>query len=181
MAADWGRMGATIKQLPFRATLFIGGLTPGRQRCSVKKKEMRDAIPPREKNWRATAVSLLTLLALLVAPVCAPFCGGQACLQAQTAMASETHCHAEMAADNNSSQMHATLNCNSSELPVAALSTGNKRDIPQASRPRSQVASMHAVSQEFASILAENCMSRSTNTESLPSSTSFLAMGVLRI
>jgi hypothetical protein len=142
---------------------------------------MNNAIPRLERSWRATAVSILTLLALLVAPVCAPFCAAQTCLRAQTAIAPETHCHAETAVNTDGSQIRAVLNCNSSELPVAALLAGNQSDMSPISPTASPVAGQHAVSQEFASILPVNRASRSAHTEPLRSSTSLLATGVLRI
>jgi hypothetical protein len=126
-------------------------------------------------------VSVLTLLALLVAPICAPLCAAQTCLRAKSAIATETHCHGETAASQDGSQIHTVLNCNSSEMPAAALFAGNKSDILQTFRPSSQVAGPHAVSLESTLILAVNSRSRGPHLETLRSFSSFLAIGVLRI
>jgi hypothetical protein len=113
-------------------------------------------------------------MALLVAPVCAPFCAAHTCIHVQSRMASETHCHDEAAENNNSSQMHALLECNSPELPVAAFKT---LQMPRsASRETGQVAG----SPEFDGVLSVN-YSRGTNSAPLRSSDPFLAISVLRI
>jgi hypothetical protein len=142
---------------------------------------MKSTATKRGSGLRATAVSLVTLLALLVVPACSPLCAAQACLQAQTSTASETHCHLEMTGRNDASQIHVVQNCTASELPMATLSAGANSDVPQISRSASRGTSHLTVSQEFDSKLIANGNNFCAKPDPLRPSDSFPAMGVLRI
>lgn len=138
-------------------------------------------VPRRKREWPAAIASVLTLVALLVAPVCAPLCAAQNCMRTHAPAASKTRCHGEMVVNKDGSQIHGMLNCNSSELPTAALLAGNKSDISQTSQPASPAVGPNAITAESILILAVPPGSRGPSTGTLRYFSDFLAIGVLRI
>src|SRR3989442_15304352 len=112
---------------------------------------MRNAATTRKKSWRTVAGSVLTLLAMLATPLCAPLCAARTCSQSALTAASERHCHAAASMHDDVPQIQATLNCNPPELAVAALSAGNTIDILRGSCSASQAASYPAAFLEFGS------------------------------
>lgn len=137
--------------------------------------------PTRMKNWRTVAVSLATLMALLVTPVCAPLCAARMCSQAGPDGASEGQCHGAAAMQDGSPQVHAARNCNSPELAVADVSDGNKSDIVRMSHAVPQAASHVATSQEFGSSFVGSQKTFFDYSGPLQPPDFFSAISVLRI
>ena len=142
---------------------------------------MTKATPTRKKSWRTVAGSLVTLLALLVTPFCAPLCAARMCSQTSSPAASEEQCHAAASMHGGVPQIHAALNCNPPELTIAALSPGNKSDLLEISRSAPQAASHSAGSQEFNSDLIVRRNNFSPNRGPLRPSDFSPATSVLRI
>jgi len=142
---------------------------------------MTKATPTRKKSWRTVAGSLVTLLALLVTPFCAPLCAAQTCPQSTLPAASKEHCHGAASMHDDVPQIHAALNCNPSELTLAALSAGNESDLLRVSRSAPQAASDFAASREFDSGFISPRNNFSSNPGPLRPPDPFSATGVLRI
>jgi hypothetical protein len=91
-------------------------LTPRARGRSVIIKMPR-AMRIRNANWLLRAVSLVTFVALVVAPVCASLCAGQNCRRAD-ASATDGNCHRASTVPHKAPRAHAILGCSSPELPA---------------------------------------------------------------
>jgi hypothetical protein len=71
-------------------------------------------------------IALVTLLALLVAPLCAPFCRAHVCV-ARSSSAQDENCHVSAIANEKAPELNlvAAHTCGLQELPAAALETSN--------------------------------------------------------
>lgn len=166
---------------PDGARLSTGRLTPGRGRRSVRKTTMIGTTLLRPRSWQAAAVSLVTVVALVVAPSCAPLCAAQMCSQAPTLSTSEKHCHASASMHNDVPQIHAVQNCSAPELAAAALSSVNKGNALKEYRSAASGAAPYPPSQDLPAISTTNLRSCCANAGSLRRSDSFLATIILRI
>jgi len=88
---------------------------------------MNSATLKRAKIHVAKAVSVLTLLALVVAPACAPLCATRACALARSAVGTESHCGSSEAAGKGAIHFHAVQNCGSPQVQAANLTNTNWR------------------------------------------------------
>ncbi|HEX4542482.1 MAG TPA: hypothetical protein VH114_04885 [Candidatus Acidoferrum sp.] len=80
------------------------------------------------RSWGAAAASLITVLALLVAPNCVSLCAAQACSQAPGASA-EAPCHFAAGSQNGGVHLHpAGRNCGAPDLQATAPASFTKRD-----------------------------------------------------
>jgi len=75
----------------------------------------------RNANLLRRTVAMSTLLAMLVAPLCASICGSRACANLSSSQSED--CHSSLAADNNGPQtrLAAVRGCGVQELPSATL------------------------------------------------------------
>jgi hypothetical protein len=72
----------------------------------------------RNVSWPLRALSLVTLVALLVAPACAPLCAGQNCRRADASAATHGNCHEAGTLPHDALRVHAILSCGSQDLPA---------------------------------------------------------------
>lgn len=77
----------------------------------------------RNASWPLRALSLVTLMALLVAPACAPLCAAQNCGLAHTQAAAAGHCHGGGTMPNEALLLRGIRNCGSGELPAIVLNS----------------------------------------------------------
>jgi hypothetical protein len=77
----------------------------------------------RNMSWSLRALSLVMLMALLVAPACAPLCAAQNCGLAHTQAAAAGHCHSSGSMPHEASLLRGFRNCGSGELPAIVLSS----------------------------------------------------------
>jgi hypothetical protein len=77
----------------------------------------------RNANWPLRLLSLVTLMALLVAPACAPLCAAQNCGLAHTQAAAAGHCHGGGTMPNEAPLLRDIRNCGSGELPAIVLNS----------------------------------------------------------
>ena len=77
----------------------------------------------RNMRWSLRALSLVTLMALLVAPACAPLCAAQNCGLAHTGAAAAGHCHGGGTMPNEAPLLRGLRNCGSGEMPAIVLSS----------------------------------------------------------
>ena len=88
----------------------------------------------RNASWLLRAVSLVTFVALVVAPACAPLCASQNCRRADTSGAAGGNCHGAGTVPHEAQRAHALLSCGSPELPAVVLSPTPLGDASCASR-----------------------------------------------
>ena len=138
-------------------------------------------MPTRKKSWRTVMGSFAVVLALLVAPACAPLCASRMCSQAMAPAASEERCHSATLVPDDIPQIHAALRCNVQDLAVFAVSTENKIKISKLSRHISAPASNPGAAQKLDSNFIARVNNFSVNPESLRPSDSSAATSVLRI
>jgi len=98
----------------------------------------------RNGNLLRRTIATSTLLAMLVAPLCASICGSRVCANLSSSQSED--CHSSLAADNNASQtrLAAVRGCGLQEFPSATLT--EKSNSPQ----RMQQASAVCTSSNFA-------------------------------
>jgi len=120
---------------------------PGRSVEKSQKNE-RQAVPGNGNNWRIATVAMVTVLALLIVPFCGSLCaasrGCSASVAIQAPAGGDCH-HGAAAAGANGSQagFFAATICNSSELPVATVSSSKSWD--KLHETRGTTARLHSV------------------------------------
>src|SRR5258708_28726739 len=75
---------------------------------------MRIVATPGNRAWVARVASLVTILALVVAPACAQICAAQICTEGHAS--NEIGCHSHAAADGGGVYLQAVQGCSSPEL-----------------------------------------------------------------
>jgi len=120
----------------------------------------------------------MTILALIVAPACAPLCAAQACPQAPVSAGMGSHCHSSEVANGGAVHLDSVQGCGSPELQVANLPSANTRESLQKDRSASE---MEVLSLVHPSPLAHHRTACSADVESPQYSCSFVASVVLRI
>src|SRR5260370_1874733 len=99
-------------------------------------------------SWPLRAVSLLTLVALLVAPGCAPLCASQDCRRTDASATTKGNCHGAGATHREAALIHGFRNCNLPELPAVVLTRKPLGDSSGESRLRAARGKFFAVNQE---------------------------------
>jgi hypothetical protein len=102
----------------------------------------------RNTNWLLRALSLVTLVALVVAPACAPLCAAQNCQRASASGASHGNCHGANPIPHEAPWAHAIMGCGSQELPAVVLVRTPLGDDSSASRLSGPDGMLLAVQQE---------------------------------
>lgn len=157
------------------------GLTARRRRRSVGTMAMSIATRMRNTIWLARACGFVTMLALIVTPVCAPLCAAQVCSQASVSTTSEAPCHLSGAIHGDTPQIHAVQSCGGGELPAAVLSSSIKSDTLRASGAATIVDSFGTLPQEFPARHSRASGSCVAGPPLARFSAAFLFNGVLRI
>ena len=101
---------------------------------------MNERIPTRTKSAWAVGLATLTVLAVLVAPVCAPLCAAKICASGSGRSQEKCHGMAAMGTDGIQEFFAAGKTCRAFELPVViaktdetvSLSRGARSDAPAA-------------------------------------------------
>src|SRR5260370_39754793 len=107
---------------------------------------MKSVVPLRNETWLARIASVVTLLALIVAPACAPLCAAQACMQASGSAGMESHCHFRGIAHGGEAHLHSVQGCGAPELQLANLTPASRRASLQRGRAARSAARPRAVS-----------------------------------
>src|SRR5260370_38380060 len=95
---------------------------------------MPTAIRIRSASWPLRALSLATLVALVVTPACASFCAGQNCPRAHASTAADGSCHRTGAMQHEAPQARAFLTCSAPELLAIVLTRAPLGDASGVSR-----------------------------------------------
>src|SRR6266478_6996333 len=95
---------------------------------------MARVTPGRYTRWPLRAVSLLTLVALLIAPSCAPLCLGRNCWRADASATTNGNCHGVGHSHHEALLVNSIRNCNSPELPAIVSASTPLSEASDASR-----------------------------------------------
>jgi len=143
-------------------------LTAGNQQRSVGNRDMKIASLTRRSSWQGTVIALLTLLALIVSPVCAPLCAAKTCAASSfgsVSNSSDDSCHHSVSSGEHTPdfQFHGTPTCNSGELTAILSTFSNSDELKQESR----VVTARVTDSEQSSFGLINLRSTGWNTHSL--------------
>src|SRR5260370_13463906 len=139
---------------------------------------MRGVVPSRNGAWLARIASLMTILALIVAPACAPLCAAQAWMQAPVSAGMGSHCHSSDVANGSAVHLHSAQGCGAPELQLADLTSANTWESLQKDRSASEMGVLSLV---HPSPFAHHRAACSADVGSPQYSWSFGASVVLRI
>jgi hypothetical protein len=82
----------------------------------------------RRKGLLAQVCGVVTVLALVVAPACAPLCAAKVCSQALNSAEEGSPCHVMAMGNGNAISAHTAQTCGALELPAGALNSTNKNE-----------------------------------------------------
>ena len=116
-----------------REGLTSGQLTRAMRRGSVKYV-MSLARPRQAKGLLAQVCGVVTMLALVVAPACAPLCAAKVCSRALASTEDVSPCHLMGIAPGSATHVHGAQSCGAPELPAAALNSADKNESQQKDR-----------------------------------------------
>jgi len=142
---------------------------------------MRDVAPLRNAAWLARIASLVTIVALVVAPACGPLCAAQACMQTPSSTEMGSNCHSHGAANGGAVHFHAVHRCGAPELQVANLSAGSVRGLIQRDRASAPADWIGVVAPSLSSLSTHNSATIGADVESPPHFCSVTSTVVLRI
>jgi hypothetical protein len=140
---------------------------------------MRIVATPGNRVWLAKVASLVTILALVVAPACAPLCAAQTCTEGHAS--NEIGCHSHGAANGGGVYLQAVQGCSSPELQAANLSSADKRGSLQRVRAAALDGTMGVHSADCSSPSARNSAFIAAELESRPHFCFAISTVVLRI
>src|SRR5712664_1340967 len=142
---------------------------------------MSFATPRRTKGLLAQVCGVVTILALVVAPACAPLCAARVCSKALTAAEWDSPCHLMGIALGSATHVHGAQSCGAPELPAAALNSTNKNGSLQNDRFEAFGTGLYNLSSKVSSV-SEQSQDRCFPCTSSPQRSSSLSlMSVLRI
>src|SRR6266850_4489514 len=90
--------------------------------------------PRRRKDLLAQVCGVVTMLALVVAPACAPLCAAKACSRGLGSAEEGSPCHVMAMAHGSTTWFDAAQNCGVPELPAAAFNSADKNESQQKNR-----------------------------------------------
>jgi hypothetical protein len=145
------------------------------------KKVMSSAILRRTKAMLAQVCGAVTILALVVAPACAPLCAVKVCSQALSSAEKDSPCHLMKIPSGSANHVHGAQICGARELPAAALNSTNKNGLLQNDRFEAFGVGRHNLSQKVSSFSGQSQDRCFACTSSPHRSSSLSLMSVLRI
>jgi hypothetical protein len=90
--------------------------------------------PMRIRGLLAKAGGLVTMLALIVAPVCAPLCAAQVCSQTRFAAAQNGPCHLVEATHEKTAHIRGIPSCEAPEFGAVTVNSTNKNEVVKVDR-----------------------------------------------
>ena len=124
---------------------------------------------------------MVTVLALVVAPACAPLCAAKVCSQALGSVEEGSPCHVMRIAGGSAAHVHGAQSCGVPELPAAALNSTNKNGSLQNDHFEAFGVGLDNLSQKVSSApeqLQDDCFACKSSPHT---SSSLLLTSVLRI
>jgi len=140
---------------------------------------MRIVAIPENRAWVARVASLVTILALVVAPACAQLCAAQICTEGHAS--NEIGCHSHAAANGGGVYLQAVQGCSSPELQAANLSSADKRGSLQRVRAAALPGTVGVLSADCSSPRTHNSTFIAAELESPPHFCFAISTVVLRI
>src|SRR6267143_4182109 len=131
---------------------------------------MKGVVPLRNTSWLARIASVVTLLALVVAPACAPLCAAQVCTQASVTAGMGSHCHSREVVNESAVHIRAVQNCGAPELQVAELTSASRRGSFQRDRATVSAGELGVLFADHLPPLAHHRVPRSAGLEPPPDS-----------
>jgi hypothetical protein len=134
---------------------------------------------PRRVDFPRRAIAIFTLLAMLVAPLCASLCGSRTCVGLSSTQSED--CHSSLSVDDRAPRagVAAIRACGSREFPSAALDeTTNSPD--KVKRTSALYASSSVVTAQTIQLLVSDARCSSADNERFIANTS-AQLTVLRI
>src|SRR6267143_591088 len=141
---------------------------------------MRFATLRRTKAMLALVCGVVTILALVVAPACAPLCAARVCSQALGSPQAESPCHLMGIVLDSATHAHGAQNCGAPELPSAALNSTNKNGSLQNNRFEAFGVGLYTLSQKASSFSGQSQERCFACTSSPQRSSSLSLTSVLR-
>src|SRR6266436_250147 len=142
---------------------------------------MSFATSRRTKAMLAQVCGVVTILALVVTPACAPLCADKLCSQASGSAEEGSPCDLVKIAGGNATHVHGAQSCGAPEVPAAALNFTNKNGSLQNDRFEAFGVGLYILSQKVSSVSEQSqdgCFACTSSPQS-PSSSSLTS--VLRI
>jgi hypothetical protein len=140
---------------------------------------MSKSIPSLASKTHLSVIAVVTVLALLAVPVCAPLCAAKAC----SSNTSNEHCHAmaSMAADSGEHLIAPTKSCGSSDLSAILVKANEQAMDSQGTRNAfsAQIPGMQAAGSQPVSF--SNSLLRRAHQVPLALANSLQLTSVLRI
>jgi hypothetical protein len=141
---------------------------------------MSVATSRRRKGLLAQVCGVVTVLALVVAPSCAPLCAAKVCSQALNSAEEGSPCHVMAMGNGSAISAHTAQTCGALELPAGALNSTNKNEEQHDGPFGTFSAGLDIPAQEISSALEQSRDYCFTCTSS-PQRASFLSLtSVLR-
>jgi len=133
------------------------------------------------KGLLAQVCGFATIMALVVAPLCAPWCAANVCSRRLATAAAASSCHGVATERESTIHAHAAQNCAAQELPAATVNSANKNKAQHNDRSEVFGAEVEIRAQEI-SPAAERSRDDCPGSASWPQISSSLSlMSVLRI
>jgi hypothetical protein len=129
----------------------------------------------------AQVCGAVTILALVVAPACAPLCAVKVCSQALSSAEEDSPCHLMNIPGGSATHVHGGQSCGAPEQPAATLNSTNKNGSLQNDRFEAFGVGLHDLSQKVSSFSGQSQGRCFACTSSPQRSSSLFLMSVLRI
>src|SRR6267142_6763808 len=140
----------------------------------------RFAASGRTNALLAQVCGVVTILALVVTPVCSPLCAARVCSQALSSAEVDSPWHLMKVAGGSATHVHGAQSCGAPELPAAALNSTNKNGSLQNDRFEAFGMGLYNLSSKVSSV-SEQSQDRCFPCTSSPQRSSSLSlMSVLR-
>jgi len=140
---------------------------------------MRSAAPSQTGVLLARLAGLIILLALVVAPACAPLCAAQICVQGHAS--TEMGCHSHGAANGDVVYFQSVQSCGAPELQAANLPSADKRGPLQKVRAATASGELGLLSLVDSLMSATGSAPTDANLESPPQFCCAISIAILRI
>jgi len=129
---------------------------------------MSFATPRRTKAMLAQVCGVVTILALVVTPVCSPLCAAQVCSRTSSTAAVNGPCHFAEAAQQNAQYVRGIARCGATELPSATLTSSKLMELSSSARFLAWAGTPYIFSAEFPALMTSQRGARGPDLQLSP-------------
>jgi hypothetical protein len=129
---------------------------------------MSFATPRRTKAMLAQVCGVVTILALVVTPVCSPLCAAQVCSRTSSTGAVNGPCHFAEAAQQNAQYVRGIARCGATELPSATLTSSKLMELSSSGRFLAWAGTPYIFSAEFPALMTSQRGARGPDLQLSP-------------